>query len=101
MAAIDPANHAAHLAILALGCQSSLTHLDPDDVDRRPEQASQAEQLYERARKLGYPTAESPSVPALVTLVALSLYQLASSRFTAAWATFGTCVRQAQAIGCT
>jgi hypothetical protein len=32
--------------------------------------------------------------------VSLTLYQQAAGRSSAAWATFGICVRQAQALGC-
>jgi hypothetical protein len=96
---IDSVNQAAHLLLLALGCQSLSTTAYGVYRLESSTHHNTAEQLYENARRLGYKGVEMPSLLALALLLALSIYQMATRRFGLAWTTFGTCVRHAQAIG--
>jgi hypothetical protein len=98
---MDAQNLAAHLAVLALGAQTiqgtsnpEIKHVLADLGDNL------ADSLYSKARLLMLSSWEKPCFPVLVSTVSLALYQQAAGNSSAAWATFGICVRQAQALGC-
>jgi hypothetical protein len=99
---MDAQNLAAHLAVLALGAQSIQGASNPE-VKRVLSDSGDnfAESLYSKARLLMLSSWEKPCFPILVSTVSLALYQQAAGNSSAAWATFGICVRQAQALGCT
>ncbi|KAK5226485.1 hypothetical protein LTR47_008942 [Exophiala xenobiotica] len=100
MANVDDANQAAHLGILALGWHSSCCKDQTSDAESTGRSAGTGMELYERAQQLSFLCLGKPSLPSVISLLALTLFQQATRCFEEAWSTFGICVRQAQALGC-
>jgi hypothetical protein len=99
---MDSQNLAAHLGIIALGAQTLQGHPDGNMLPVKGGNGENlAESLYSKARLLMLPSWEKPCFPIFVSTMSLTLYQQAAGNSSAAWATFGICVRQAQALGCT
>ena len=95
----------SHLALLALGAQTSIGYDADGDPDigtaiQQSDREKIAEEMYDNASSLIMASWQRPSMAIVAATLSKTLYEQASGKPSAAWATFGICLRQAQALGC-